>query len=625
MNPANPPQPPRTRAGLLAVGALGVVFGDIGTSPLYAFSQIFSGVHAIPVLHARVLGALSMIFWTLTLVVSVKYVLIVMRADNQGEGGVLSLAALASASLKNPKRRSMLMLLGVVGAALFYGDGMITPAVSVLSAVEGLSLVDPGLTKLVIPITLVILVFLFLGQRFGTGRVGVVFGPIMALWFVVIGVLGVVSVARTPAVLLSISPTYLVAFFRGEPMLAFLALSAVVLCVTGAEALYADMGQFGRGPLRAAWFAIAAPALYLNYLGQGALVLRDPTAVANCFYLLVPKSLQMPMVIFATIATVIASQSVISGAFSMTHQAVRLGYLPRMTISHTSASEGGQIYVPAVNWTLMLSVVGLVLGFRNSLNLAAAYGIAVTGTFVITTLLVAILARQKWGTPVWVVIPICLVFLSIDAAFFIANLSKFLHGGWFPLVLAMVLASAMVIWHRGRQRLLAWMAERATTIAGLPNLIATNHVIQVPGNAVYLTFEAGVPLALIQRISLMHVFDETTVILRFHTADVPRVAPEKRLTINSGLVLEVDVLYGFMERPSATEVMKTLHQNHPRVIPAECLYIFFDARVAANGGRGVGQLPTQIFAVMQRNATDPQRYFDLPPDQVLEFASLVRF
>ena len=616
---------PRSPSTILAIGALGVVFGDIGTSPLYAFSQIFAGTNAIPVIHARVLGALSMIFWTLTLIVSMKYVLIVMRADNQGEGGVMALATLASSSLKKLKAGSFLMLLGVIGAALFYGDGMITPAISVLSAVEGLSLVAPSLTKLVIPISLLILITLFAVQKFGTSRVGIVFGPIMFLWFIIIGILGAISLAQTPEVLKSISPIYAISFFQGEPTLAFLSLASVVLCVTGAEALYADMGQFGRFPIRFSWFAVAAPALYLNYLGQGALVLRDPTAVTNSFYLLVPHSCQIPMILFATIATVIASQAVISGAFSMTHQAIRLGYLPRMTITHTSANEGGQIYVPAVNWMLMFSVIGIILGFQHSVALASAYGIAVTGTFVITSLLVAVLARQKWKVSLWIVIPISLIFLIIDCSFFIANLTKFDHGGWFPLAIAALLATAMLLWQWGRKRLASQMATSEISLENFHELVASEKITKVPNTAVYLTFESGIPLALSQRISLMHVFDETTVIIRLHTADVPRVDPQQRLTVRSGVVIDVDVHYGFMERPSATDIMKILRQTHPQIIPEECLYIFFDARVTTSGAHPFRELPAQLFAFMQRNSSAPQRYFDLPPEQVIEFSSLVRF
>ena len=441
---------PRRGLGLLTVGAIGVVFGDIGTSPLYAFTQIFSGAHTIPVVEARVLGALSMVFWTLTLVVSVKYVVIVMRADNQGEGGIMVLASLASNAVKRHRASAGLMLLGLTGAALFYGDGLITPAISVLSAVEGIGVAAPSLNRLVIPIALVILFLFFAVQRFGTGRVGRVFGPIMIVWFLSIAILGLASITKTPGVMRSINPYYAFTFFSGEPGLAFLALGAIVLCVTGAEALYADMGQFGRSPIRLSWFAIVAPALYLNYLGQGALVLRDSSAVTNSFFLLVPHALQIPMVILATAATVIASQAVVSGAFSMTQQAIRLGYLPRMTVRHTSANEGGQVYVPAVNWMLMVAVLGLIIGFQDSSRLASAYGIAVTGTFVITGVLVAILARNKWGVSLWIVIPAAAVSLVIDGAFFLSNLTKFMHGGWFPLVIAVIIVAMLSTWQWGR-------------------------------------------------------------------------------------------------------------------------------------------------------------------------------
>lgn len=614
----------RKRVGLLAVGALGVVFGDIGTSPLYAFSEIFSGAHTIPVVEARVLGALSMIFWTLTLVVSVKYVLIVMRADNQGEGGIMVLASLASNAVKRHKASSGLMLLGLIGAALFYGDGLITPAVSVLSAVEGIGVAAPRLNALILPIALVILFLFFAAQRFGTGRVGRVFGPIMVVWFLAIAILGLVSVLETPAVLRSINPTYAISFFRGEPMLAFLGLGSIVLCVTGAEALYADMGQFGRSPIRISWFAIVAPALYLNYLGQGALVLRDASAVSNSFYLLVPNALQIPMVIFATAATVIASQAVVSGAFSMTQQAIRLGYLPRMTVRHTSASEGGQVYVPAVNWLLMIAVLALILGFQDSSRLASAYGIAVTGTFVITGILVAILARQKWGLSLWAVVPAAAIALVIDGAFFIANLTKFTHGGWFPLVIAAVLVAMLSTWQWGRKRLLSRMETIEDSIEELPSLLSSQEIVETPGVAIYPTIEDGIPIALAQRISLLHAINEVTVVLHLRTAETPHVDDANRLDIHSGRFIDATATYGYMERPDLFDIINRVHAVHPEVNPDTCVFVFHTMNIEAGSRSPLKRIPAEAFAIMQRNATDPQHYFGLPADRVVQFGRLLQ-
>lgn len=611
---------------MLALGSLGVVFGDIGTSPIYAFSQIFGSDRAIPVNDDHILGALSLVFWTLTLIVSIKYVLIVMRADNDGEGGIMALASLARSSVTKHRVAAVIMGFGVLGAALFYGDGMITPAVSVLSAVEGLEVISPDLSTFVIPIALVLLIGLFLAQRYGTGRVGVVFGPVMLVWFAVIAVLGLVSVVQTPGVLASINPTYAVSFFVGEPAVAFLALGSVVLCVTGAEALYADMGQFGSSPIRLSWFVIASPALYLNYLGQGALVMRDPTSVDNPFYRLVPGALQIPMVILATLATIIASQAVISGAFSMTAQAVRLGYLPRMTILHTSEHERGQVYVPLVNWLLMVAIIALILGFQSSDNLASAYGIAVTGTFVITTCLIAVVARNRWKVSPWIVWPTCAIFLVIDGSFFIANLTKFTHGGWFPLIVAAAIFSGLSIWRWGFSRLLRRLADLQRPMSELPALVTATDLAVTHSCGVYITQEEGIPLALMQRMQMFDVRDESVVIVHAVTADVPRVADDQHVEILSdeGHVLDVRMTYGFMERPNPAAVIAEIARDHPNVSPDTCTYVFYVAHVECDKGPLLTEVATECFGVMLRNATDPQRYYGLPPERVLEIGRLVR-
>ena len=615
----------KASSGLLALGALGVVFGDIGTSPLYAFSEIFAGAHDIEAADDRVLGALSLVFWTLTLIVSVKYVLIVMRADNEGEGGIMALASLATSAVRRHRSAAIIMVFGVLGAALFYGDGIITPAVSVLSAVEGLEVAAPGLAPLVLPIALVLLVGLFLIQRFGTHRVGSVFGPVMVVWFVCIGAFGLISVAQSPGVLVSISPTYAFDFLVSDPAVAFLALGSVVLCVTGAEALYADMGQFGRRPIRISWFAVASPALYLNYLGQGALVLRDPQAVDNSFYLLVPAALQLPMVLLATAATLIASQAVISGAFSMTQQAIRLGYLPRMTVTHTSSQERGQVYVPFVNWALMIAVVGLVIGFQDSSNLASAYGIAVTGTFVITTCLIAVVARHRWQLPLWVVIPGFLVFLCIDGAFFLANLTKFDHGGWFPLVAASLIFSILAIWRWGSLRLQRELADFSVPMSDLREVVSAPGVVRTGDTTVFVTVEEGLPYALIQQARLLHVVSSRILILRMRTAEIPRVEPPEHLTsadLGDG-VIAATLLTGFMERPNPAQAVADLATTYPQLDTSTCLYVFNSAHVEVTRQPPARWLATEVFALVQRNATDVQRFYGLPVERVVELGRVV--
>ena len=466
--PARVPPGPRTATTALALGALGVVFGDIGTSPLYAIQQVFTGPNTLTPDQSRIYGVLSLVFWSLTIIVTVKYVAIVMRANNDGEGGIMALVSLVKRMHARSGRVTIaLILLGVFGASLFYGDGMITPAISVLSAVEGLKVATPGIGDLVIPIALVLLVVLFVSQRYGTHAVGRFFGPVMLIWFSAIAALGIAAIADHPGILRALSPSYAVSFFLADPQTAFFALASVVLVVTGAEALYADMGHFGAGAIRRAWLLVALPALLLNYFGQGAFLLGQPAAADNPFFRMSPAWAQLPLVLLATMATVIASQAVISGAFSMSRQAVQLGFLPRMTIRHTSSEEIGQVYVPAVNWILFAAVVALVLGFRSSSHLASAYGIAVTGTFVTTTVLAMVVfaehARRRW------LVVLCgAAFLLIDVAFFSANLTKLLHGGWFPLAIAGTVFAILSTWRRGRQLALQRLGEGEIPLDAVP-------------------------------------------------------------------------------------------------------------------------------------------------------------
>lgn len=632
-----PTKPPVTKGGssagkrkvVLGVGALGVVFGDIGTSPLYAFREIFAGAHSIPALESRVMGAASMVFWTLTLIVSVKYVLIVMRADNKGEGGIMALASLAVGAISGMtlRRKTVIMGLGIVGAALFYGDGMITPAVSVLSAVEGLELVEPGLDTWVVPIAVAILIALFMVQRHGTGKMGMAFGPIMFVWFVCIAVLGVASVVQTPEIIGAINPYHAYEFFAGEPMLAFLALGSVVLCVTGAEALYADMGQFGRGPIRFSWFAIAVLALYLNYFGQAGLVLRDPSAVANPFYLLVPRSLLIPMVLLATMATVIASQAVISGAFSMTKQAIQLDYLPRLLVRHTSSEERGQVYVPAVNWMLMVAVILLVIVFKDSSNLTSAYGIAVTGTFVITTCLITQVALHKWKVRPLIVWPIFTLFFVIDMAFFAANLTKFFHGGWFPLVSAAIIFSVLMTWRRGRSLMLTSMMALGPPLRTFAEQIKHSGVKRTPGSMVYLSVEQDkAPFALVQHARLLDALSEEVVILRLEVADVPTIPDADRVTVVNDIpgFSQVTATFGFMERNNVNIAMAQAVEQGLPIDPARCSYVVHQVSIEPSRTAPMWIRRQYLFAFMQRVALNPMIYLHVPSDRVLGVWTVVK-
>jgi len=602
------------------MGALGVVFGDIGTSPLYAFQEIFAGAHAIPAVEHRVFGAVSLVFWTLTLIVSVKYVLIVMRADNDGEGGIMALASLSVLSEGMRKRRKLLMAFGIAGAALFYGDGMITPAVSVLSAVEGIEVAAPALTSWVIPIAVGVLILLFAAQKHGTGKIGVAFGPVMLVWFFVIAIFGVMSVAQTPRIIGSINPKYAVDFFSAEPMTAFLALGSVVLCVTGAEALYADMGQFGRTPIRLSWFVIATPALYLNYLGQAALVVRTPSASSNPFYLMVPSFAQIPMVVLATLATVIAPQAVISGAFSMTKQAIALDYLPRLLVRQTSASERGQVYVPGINWMLMVAVIALVVSFQDSSNLASAYGIAVTGTFVITTCLITVVALHSWRVSKWIVWPVFALFFTIDMAFFTANLTKFEHGGWFPLVVAVIVFTVLTTWRRGRELLLARMAKLGPPVSEFDEELHDPSLAKIPGARVYLTVDLNLmPFALMQHVRLLKVIPEQIVLLQFATQSIPRVDPADRIEVThpSEGVYTVKANLGFMERPDVSEVIKLAAEAGVPVDPQTCTYVVHQVSVEPSREAPMMLRRQETFAFMQRVALNPSVYMRLPSDRIL--------
>ncbi|MGH7664335.1 MAG: potassium transporter Kup, partial [Gemmatimonadaceae bacterium] len=550
------------RLAILSLTALGVVYGDIGTSPLYAIRECFNGEHGIAATVANVYGVLSLIVWALILVVSIKYLVFVMRADNRGEGGTFALLALLLQK-KQPGEgfggRMLLIALGLFGASLLFGEGIITPAMSVLSAVEGLEIATPGLSHFVIPITVTILFILFVFQKHGTARVGSVFGPVMLLWFATIATLGVLEIAREPQILLAVNPWYGVRFFLDNGVIAFLILGAVVLVITGAEALYADMGHFGKRPIRLAWFVYVLPCLLLNYFGQGALLLRTPEAAVNPFYLLAPRSLLIPMIVLATFAAIIASQALISGAFSIMQQGMQLGYTPRLTIVHTSARQVGQIYIPEINWTLMVACLLLVVTFRSSSNLAAAYGIAVTGTMAITSALFFVVARTHWHWPLLATAGLTGLFLAVDLSFFGANGIKVAQGGWVPLAIAAVMFTMLTTWKKGRKLLYDILSRAMLPLDQFLDDVEQTRPVRVPGTAVFMTSTGqGTPIVLLHHLKHNKVLHEQVVLLSVITAEVPEVAADERIEIErlSQGFFRVQAAYGFMETPNVPAVLQ---------------------------------------------------------------------
>ena len=617
---------PGSRFVLLVVGAIGVVFGDIGTSPLYALKEVFGSQHPMPLTEANILGALSLVFWTLLVVVTLKYVLLILRADNRGEGGILALLARVVRLTRHMKRvRYVLGMLGIFGATLFYGDAVITPAISVLSAVEGLEVIAPQLHPYIVPTALTVLIGLFLIQGYGTGKVGAFFGPVTALWFVTIAVLGAVSIARTPEVLAALQPGYAYRFFADHPLISFIALGAVVLAVTGTEALYADMGHFGRGPIRVAWFFVVWPALLTNYFGQGALLLRDPQAVENPFYLLAPDWFLAPLVALATAATVIASQAVISGAFSLTRQAIQLGLLPRMRIRHTSAREEGQIYIALVNWLLLAGVVFLVLEFRSSSGLAAAYGMAVTGAMMVDTLLVGAVMVLAWHWPRPVAAAVVGTLLAIDATFFAANTLKFLSGGWLPLAIALALFTVLTTWRRGRQLVIARKKEHAIGRDDFINLMA-DEIPRVPGTAVFMTGDREIaPGALLHNLKHNKVLHERVVFLTVKVEDVPYIADEARADIKDlgKNFFRVITRYGFMQQPDIPAALDWCGRSGLPFEMMETTFVLGRETVLPTRLPGMAIWREHIFAWMTRNAASANDFFRIPANRVVELGSQI--
>ena len=618
------------KAGLagLVMGAIGVVFGDIGTSPLYTLREAFSPHYGLVADHDTVLGILSLVFWALMMVVTVKYVTIIMRADNEGEGGIMALMALAQRSLpKGSKSAYTVGILGIFGASLFFGDGVITPAISVLSAVEGLEVVAPQLHAWIVPITVLVLVSLFATQRFGTAKVGRVFGPITVTWFITLAVLGVVNTTHAPEVLKAINPLWAAQFFIDHHWHGVFILGAVVLAVTGGEAIYTDMGHFGAKPIRLAWYWFVLPALMLNYLGQGALLLESPEAIKNPFYMGVPEWGRIPMIVLATAATVIASQAVITGGFSVARQAMQLGYIPRMTIKHTSHDTIGQIYIPGINWMMMIIVIGLVLSFRSSSALATAYGISVSATMLIDTLLLAIVARALW--PRWRrwVLPLCVIFLVGDVAFVIANGAKILQGGWFPVVLGLILFTVLRTWRRGRELLYAEIRKDGIQLdTFLPGLMLAPPV-RVQGTAVFLTAQTGVvPHALLHNLKHNKVLHERNVFLTVETLQVPFAPPGKSLKIDSigDDFYRVIVRYGFMETPDVPlALMRSCDKGGVYFDPMDTTYFASRENVVASAHRGMPVWRDKLFAVMHRNAAPATGFFRIPGNRLVELGAQV--
>ena len=629
--PAPDAAPTGKRLTVLTLTALGVVYGDIGTSPLYALRECFKEEYGIAVTSANVIGVLSLILWSLILVVSVKYVVFILRADNRGEGGILALLALLlqdPSQANDQRRRIILIALGLFGAALLYGDGVITPAISVLGAVEGLQVAAPRLSHMVVPLSLAILFALFLVQRFGTERVGTAFGPIMLLWFLTIGVLGVRSMIETPEVLVAVNPWYAVQFFSNHGLAGFLTLGAVVLCVTGGEALYADMGHFGKRPIRIAWFAAVLPALILNYFGQGALMMRDAAAAANPFYLLAPSSLQWPLIGLAAAAAVVASQALISGAFSLTQQSIQLGYSPRMQVVHTSQHHAGQIYVPEVNTALMVGCLILVVGFGNSSSLSAAYGIAVTGTMAITTLLFAVVARSRWNWSLASVAALTSAFLVIDLSFLLANVVKIAHGGWVPLVMAAGIYALMSTWKRGRAELNAIQAERALPMDLFLESLERSPPPRVPGTAVFMTSSvAGVPVVLLHHLKHNKALHETVIILSVRTAGIPEVAREHRLaltSLNNGFH-QIVATFGFMESPNVPDVLADANALGIPTPFMSTSYFLGHEHLVLRGKARMMRWRKKLFRVMSRNARSATEFFGLPANRVVELGAQIEF
>ena len=613
--------------GVLSLAALGVVYGDIGTSPLYVMKTVFDPAHGLAITNDNIMGVISLIFWAIMMVVTVKYVTLMLRADNHGEGGIMALLALASLSIVNrPQLHHILFMIGAFGAALFYGDGVITPAISVLSAVEGLEVATPLLQPYVIPITLTVLISLFLIQQRGTGGIGAMFGPITLIWFITLGFVGIINIASAPEILQALNPLFAFTFCLNNGLLAFIAFGAIVLAVTGGEALYADMGHFGKKPIRLAWYGCVLPALILNYLGQGALLLADSSAISNPFFLLFPSWALYPAVALATAATVIASQAVISGVFSVTRQAIQLGFLPRMQIRHTSDQKIGQIYIPFVNWVLLAAVIMAVVGFGSSSNLASAYGVAVTATMVIETILTFFVLRFAWKYPLIVGILATGFFLIIDATFFAATILKIFQGGWFPLVIGAIIFFIMITWHGGRKIMLEKLRSDDISLEPFLESLLAHPPVRVAGTSVFVTANSkGVPHALLHNLSHNQVLHECVVFLTVDYREIPRVPDEERVSVKSliGNCYQIKVHYGFKDEPDLPLALEMCKQPGLEFEPLKTSYFLSREIVVPTPGNGMTQWQERIFSTMARNASNAAEYFNLPANRVLELGTRI--
>ncbi|MGC1175389.1 potassium transporter Kup [Polaromonas sp.] len=618
----------REGVAALTLGAMGVVYGDIGTSPLYTMKEIFSPATGIPLDAVHLIGATSVIFWGLMMVVTLKYVLLILRADNRGEGGIMALTALAAkAAGKTPQRRVILLLAGVFGASLFYGDSVITPAISVLSAVEGLEVVTPVLKPYVLPVSIAVLISLFAVQRYGTGTVGKMFGPVILLWFGVLALTGLLQIIQQPAILAALNPLHAFAFLRAQGWHMFVAFGAIVLAFTGAEALYADMGHFGKRPIQFAWMGLVLPALTINYMGQGALLMRDPSALENPFYRLFPESWLIPAVVLATLATVIASQAVISGAYSMTKQAMQLGLLPRMLVQHTSAKEAGQIYMPEVNWLLLVAVLLAVVGFGSSSALASAYGIAVTVTMLVTTVLTFFVVRHAWGYPLPLALAATGVFLALDLLLVISCSLKFWQGGWFPLVLGVAIFIIMATWRRGRELLMESMRRDDPELLPFITALAADRTHRIPRTAVYAVANPDtVPQALMHNLKHNQVLHERNLILTVVFQDVPWIPFEERVQVTPLVAgfWRVQVNYGFINTPDIPKALELCQAQGLPINLFETSYFLSREIVVPTKGAGMAHWREALFALMSRNAGSVAAFFRLPNNCVIELGTRVQ-
>lgn len=610
----------------LTLGAIGVVYGDIGTSVLYAVKEIFGSGH-VPFTHDNVYGVLSIIFWTLTTIVSLKYVVLVLRADNAGEGGLIAMLALAANAVKDkPALRRALLVIGIFGTSLFYGDGVITPAISVLSAVEGLTVISPALHRYVVPLTLIVLFVLFAVQKRGTGGIGRYFGPITLVWFLTVAVLGVSHIVHHPEILGALSPHHALRFMWQQPGTTFIILGAVVLAVTGAEALYADLGHFGKKPIRLAWFSVVMPCLTLNYFGQGALLLADPSAVSNPFFRMAPTWALLPLVVLATMATVIASQALISGAFSVTKQAIQLGYLPRLRLLHTSVRDTGQIYIPFVNWALFTAIVLAVVMFKSSSNLAAAYGIAVTLDMLITTTLTFFVIRYGWKYPLWLCVAATGVFFLIDLAFFSSNLLKLFDGGWFPLLIGGVVFMLMMTWQQGRSLVSKAQQDEALDLRGFLDAVFVEPPLRVPGVAVFLTAEPGVvPNAMLHNLKHNKVLHEQNLFVTVRSHEVPWIGLNERLQVEplGHDCWAVTIHYGFKNDPDVPAALQPLRLRGCEIEPMTTSYFLSRDVVTPTLGSGMAPWREKLFAAMHHNAAAAAGFLNLPANAVIELGSKV--